>query len=87
VGQAEGNLDVSSQLADRIAEDAPLPTTASIAEEPGNASLLQKIEDLSRQVEALSSYHIRQRSRSREKCSDIGVRSTAHSPKFRDYCR
>jgi hypothetical protein len=36
-GQTEGNLDATSQLADRIAEFAPLPTTASIdqAPEPG----------------------------------------------------
>ena len=49
VGQTEGNLDTSSQLADRIAEVAPLPNTASIAQGPDNASLLQKNEYLSRQ--------------------------------------
>jgi hypothetical protein len=32
--QAEGNVDATSQLADRIAEVAPLPTTASIAKAP-----------------------------------------------------
>jgi len=50
-GQAEGNLDAASQLADQIA----LPITASIAQTPDSASLLQKIEDLSCQVAALSS--------------------------------
>ena len=73
VGQAEGNLDAASQLADRIAEVAPLHNTASIAQAPHNASLLQKIEDLSRQVAVLSSGHIRNRSRSRVKRTDNGV--------------
>ena len=50
-GQAEGNLDAASQLADQIA----LPITASIAQTPDSASLLQKTEDLSCQVAALSS--------------------------------
>ena len=54
-GQSEGNLDAASQLADRIAEVAPLPTTASIAQAPDSAELLQEIEDLSSQVAALSS--------------------------------
>jgi len=49
VGQTEGNLDAASQLADRIAEVAPLPNTAYIAQEPDNTCLLQKIEYLSRQ--------------------------------------
>ena len=42
-GQAEGNLDAALQLADRIAEVAPLPTTASIAQAPDAAGLLQTI--------------------------------------------
>ena len=86
-GLAEGNLDTVSQLADRIAEVAPLPTTASIAKEPDNASLLQKIEDLSHQLAALSSGHIRHRSRYRDKRTDNGVPSPAHSPTVRGYCR
>jgi hypothetical protein len=54
-GQAEGNLDAASQLADRIAEVAPLPTTATIVQAPDQMNLLQMIEDLSRQVAALTS--------------------------------
>jgi len=54
-GQYEGNLDAVSQLAYRIEEVAPLPTTASIARAPDSPKLLQRIEDLSRQVAALSS--------------------------------
>jgi len=54
-GQSEGNLEAASQLADMIAEVAPRPTTASIARAPDSRELLQKIEDLSRQVAALSS--------------------------------
>jgi len=86
-GQAEGNLDAASQLADRIAEVVPLPNTASIAQEPDNASLLQKIKDLSREVAALSSGHIRHRSRSRDKRTDTGVPSPTHRPTVRGYCR
>jgi hypothetical protein len=40
--QAEGNLDATSQLADRIAEVAPLPTTASVAQAPNYANLLHE---------------------------------------------
>jgi hypothetical protein len=38
--QAEGNLDAASQLADRIAEVAPRPTTAAITQAPYSTSLL-----------------------------------------------
>jgi hypothetical protein len=48
-GQADGNQDAASQLADRIAEVASLPTTASITQAPDAVALLQKIENLSRQ--------------------------------------
>jgi hypothetical protein len=50
MGQAKGNLDTASQLPERIAEVAPLASTASIAQVPGTADILQKIEDLSRQA-------------------------------------
>ena len=86
-GQAEGNLEAASQLADRIAEVAPLPTTATIAQAPDTASLLQKIEDLSRQVAAISSGHARHRSRSRDKRTRKDVHSPAHGPTDRGYCR
>ena len=67
------NLDVASQLADRISEVAPLPTTASVAQASEKAGLLQKIEDLSRQVAALTSGHTRHRhhSRNRRKAKDV----------------
>jgi hypothetical protein len=61
-GQAEGNLDVASQLADRMAEGPPLCTTASIAQTPNPTSLLQKNEDLFRQVAALTDDHTRHHS-------------------------
>jgi hypothetical protein len=48
-GQAEGNQDAASQLANRIAEVASLPTTASIIEAPDAVVLIQKIENLSHQ--------------------------------------
>ena len=78
--QSEGNLDVASQLADRIAEVAPLPTTASIARTTDSPELLQRIEDLSRQVAALSSQvatlssgrtRHRTQSRDRRKANDV----------------
>lgn len=86
-GQAEGNLDAASQLADRIAEVAPLPTTAAIAQAPDTTGLLQKIEDLSRQVAALTSGQTRQRSYSRDRRRGDDVRPRARSPTERGYCR
>ena len=54
---AKDNLDAASQLADRLTEIAPLHTTASIAQAPETVSLLQKIEDMCRQVTTLFSGH------------------------------
>jgi hypothetical protein len=85
-GQAEGNLDAASQLADRIAEVAPLLTT-SIAQAPDTPGLLQKIEDLSRQVAALTSGRTLHRSHSRDKRKTNDVLSPAHGPADRGYCR
>jgi hypothetical protein len=80
-GQAEGKLDSASQLADRIAEVAPLPTTAPIAQAPDSAELLQKIEDLARQVAALSSERTRHRSNSRSRQRE---RNTTPADSLRD---
>jgi len=85
-GQAEGNLDAASQLADRIAEVAPLPITASVAQTPDSASLLQKIEDLSRQVAALSSGRTQHRSHSKVRRKENNAPSSAHGPADRGYC-
>jgi hypothetical protein len=51
-GQTEGSLDSTSQLADRISEVAPQPTTASISPQPpdNTARLLEHVEELSRQL-------------------------------------
>jgi hypothetical protein len=78
-GQAEGNLNPASQLADRMAEVVALPTTTSIAQAPDTAGLLQKIEDLSRQVAAPTSGRTRHRSHSRDKrkMNDVLPRFTA----------
>ena len=86
-GQAEGNLDATSQLADRIAEVAPLSITASIAHTPDSARLLQKIEDLSRQVAALSRGRTRHRSHSKDRRKKNSAPSSAHGPADRGYCR
>ena len=85
-GQAEDNLDAASQLADRIAEVAPLPITASVAQTPDSASLLQKIEDLSRQVAALSSGRTQHRSHSKVRRKENNAPSSAHGPANRGYC-
>jgi hypothetical protein len=86
-GQAEGNLDAASQLAYRIAEVAPLPTTASVAQASDSANLLQRIDDLSRQVAALTSGCTRHRPHSRDRCRANDVHSLAHGSEDRGYCR
>lgn len=53
-GQPEGNLDSAARCADRISEAAPQPALASVGPPPDSAALLQRIEDLSRQVAALT---------------------------------
>jgi hypothetical protein len=86
-GQAERNLDAASQLADRIAEVAPLPITSSIAQTPECASLLQKIEYLSRQEAVLSSGRTRHRSHYKDRRKETDAPSPAHGPADRGYCR
>ena len=75
---SRGQPGPASQLADRIAEVAPLPTTASIAQAPKGAGLLQKIEDLSRQAAVLTNGRTRQHSHSRygRKANDVPIQPT-----------
>jgi hypothetical protein len=54
VGQPEGDLNAAAHCADRIIEATPQPALASVAPHPDSATLLQQIENLSRQVAALS---------------------------------
>jgi hypothetical protein len=70
-GQSEVGLDAASHLADRICEVTPQPTIASVDPAPDHTELLQRIEDLSRQVASLSAGRIRRRScsRGRHPCS------------------
>jgi hypothetical protein len=51
-GQTESSLDSASQLADRICEVTPLPTTARVSHPTHDttAGLLPRIEELKRQV-------------------------------------
>jgi hypothetical protein len=67
-GQTEGSLDAASRLADRICEVTPLPATASVtpAQPDTNSALLERIEELTRQVAALRAAPTQRRSRSRE---------------------
>jgi hypothetical protein len=52
-GHHEGSLDAAAHRADRISEATPQPALASIGQSP-NATLMQKIKELSRQMAALS---------------------------------
>jgi hypothetical protein len=53
-GQPESNLDAAACCVDRIIEAASQPELMSVAPLPDSAALLQWIENLSRQVAALS---------------------------------
>jgi len=79
-GQTEGSLDSASHLADRICEVTPLPTTASISlSTPDNtAGLLERIEELSRQVvsQRASQKHSRPHSRVRRRSQSRDRRSS-----------
>jgi hypothetical protein len=86
-GQAEGKLDAASQLADRIAEVAPLPTIASVAQAPNFVNLLQRIDDLSRQVAALTSGRNRHRPPSTDRRDANDVPSPAYGSAGHGYCR
>jgi hypothetical protein len=52
--QSEGDLDTAGRCADRIIEAAPQLALASVVPLPDSNALTQQIEDLSRQVAALS---------------------------------
>ena len=67
-GQTEGSLDSTSHLADKICE-VTIPTTASISPAtPDNiAVLLERIEELTRQVASLKASQTRSRSQSRNR--------------------
>jgi len=68
-GQTEGSLDSTSRLDDRICEVTPLPTTGSISPStPDNpAGLLERIEEISRQVASLQALQTNRRSQSRDR--------------------
>jgi hypothetical protein len=58
-------LDSASQLADRISEVAPQPTAAYVSPACDNGNLIQRIDELSRQVASLTVNRPRHRSHSR----------------------
>jgi hypothetical protein len=68
-GQTESSLDSASQLADRICEVTPLPTTASVSHPTPDATagMLQRIEELTRQVVSLQASYSSGRSQSRHR--------------------
>jgi hypothetical protein len=68
-GQTEGSLESTSNLADKICEVALASTTAAISPAaPDNTpNLLEKIEELTRQVASLNAAHFRTHSRSRDR--------------------
>jgi hypothetical protein len=59
---------------------------AAVAQAPDTTSLLQKIEDLSRQVAALTSSRTRHRSLSRDRRKVNDTSCPAHNSADRDYC-
>jgi hypothetical protein len=67
-GQPKGDLDAASRCADRIIEVTPQPTHASVAPLPDSSALHQRIEDLSRQVAALSTELAHLRPSSKDLC-------------------
>jgi hypothetical protein len=90
-GQTEGILHSASHLADKICEVTPQPTAASISPAtPDNTSvLLERIEELSRQVASLrtSHNHSRTQSRGRHRTLPRDRRSTSDSsPAPYDIC-
>ena len=68
-GQTDSNLESAAQLADKICEVTTPPTTASISPTvPDNiTALMERIEELSRQVAALQTQHSRSRSTARKR--------------------
>jgi hypothetical protein len=90
-GQTKRDLYAAAHCADRIIEATPLPTIANIMPLSVDDTLVQHIEDLSRQVAALSAElaHLRSRSRahlrsnSRDPCSCTrNRRAKDHHPKM-----
>jgi len=90
-GQTEGSLISISHLADKICEVTPQPTTASIspAATDNPTELLERIDELSRQVTSLSASQTRNHSQSRDRhrSQSRGRRSTPdYSPTHHDIC-
>jgi len=67
--QTDSNLESVAQLADKICEVTIPPTTASISPTvPDNVTvLMERLEELSRQVAALQTQHSRSRSMAQER--------------------
>ena len=67
-GQTDGNLESAAQLADKICEVTTQPTTASVSPAVPDlmTALMERVEELTRQVAALQTAATRTRSTSRE---------------------
>jgi hypothetical protein len=83
-GQPEGEFNASAHCADRIIEAIPQPTIASITPLTGDNALLHRIEDLSRQVAALSAELAHLRSNYRDPPSCTRNRRSVKRPPSRD---
>jgi hypothetical protein len=79
-GQPEGDLNAAAHRADRIVEAAPQPTIASVAALPEGNTFLHRIEDLSRQVAALSAELAQLPSNSRDPRSRTRSRRSGSRP-------
>ena len=84
-GHSEGNLDSALQLAHRICEVAPQPTMASVSTTSEN-SLLQRLEEFSRQVAAITIDRTRRRSHSRYRYKTGNLPSRGGDSKEAAYC-
>jgi hypothetical protein len=68
--QPEASLDAAARCADNASEVAPQPALASVGPLPDSATLQQKIEDLNRQVAALTAERDGLRTTSRDPSSN-----------------
>jgi hypothetical protein len=83
-GQPEGDLGAAAHCADRIIEAAPQPALASVAPLPDSNALMQRIEDLTRQVTALSTELTQLRSNYRDPRPSSGNRRSGTRSPSRD---
>jgi hypothetical protein len=83
-GQHDGSLNAAARCADRISEVAPQQALASVGPPPNNTALLHGIQELSRQVSALSAEQDRLRTVSGTLASVPGISDPAAGTAVRE---